>query len=279
MGFMDMLGRFFKNGQNNCSTGRSWAGHKGYAEQGVKWRFKRHAIHPFWRWVCSWARAMRRPSDMGFDDAGFALPPLIEQETVVPCSRPRNGMLFVAPATCLKEQREEQRMTVKERCEMAAEKVDHADPAVLWCHRNDEGDLLEKLIPGSVQVSGSMEDDAKAEAFQSFSDGSIRVLITKPRIGGFGLNWQHCNHMVVFPSHSYEQYYQSVRRCWRFGQERPVTVDIITTEGEQAVLKNLQRKAEQADVMFSELVSHMNDELAIRRVNTFTQEEEVPSWL
>ena len=153
------------------------------------------------------------------------------------------------------------------------------DCAVAWCHLNQEGDLLEKIIPGAVQVSGSDSDEYKEEVFLAFSSGQIRVLVTKPRIGAFGLNWQHCARMTFFPSHSYEQYYQAVRRCWRFGQTRPVQVDIIATEGEQGVLKNLQRKALAADKMFTELVAHMNDALHLRSSSAFTTPEEIPTWL
>jgi SNF2 family DNA or RNA helicase len=135
------------------------------------------------------------------------------------------------------------------------------------------------MIPGSKQVSGKDSDESKEEKFADFSSGQLRVLITKPKIGGFGLNWQHCHRMTFFPSHSFEQYYQAVRRCWRFGQKSPVIVDIITTEGELGVLENLRRKAEAADKMFTILVEEMNNELAIRRSNPFTKKAKAPSWL
>jgi len=275
MGYMDMLNRFFKNDQNTSDT----KAHKNRFNQSAKWRFKKHAEEPFWRWVCSWARAMRRPSDMGFDDRDFVLPELVEKETVIDCSRPLNGKLFVEPAVGLKEQREERRMTLKERCESVADKVNCNSRAVVWCNLNDEGDLLERLIRDAVQVKGSMQDDKKEEILTDFSNGNIRVLVTKAKISGFGLNWQHCNHTTFFPSHSYEQYYQGVRRFWRFGQDKPVTVDIITTKGEFEVLKNLQRKAKQADAMFSKLVGFMNHSLKIEKKNLFTKKEVLPSWL
>lgn len=275
MGYMDMLNYFFKNEQNTSDTKRHWASPGGGNQ---KWRFKKHAEAPFWKWVCSWARAVRKPSDLGYDDDGFILPPIIEQETVVNCSRPMNGKLFVMPAIGLKEQREERRMTIKERCEIAAEKVSGDSVAVVWCHLNDEGDLLEKIIPDAVQVKGSMSDEKKEEALLSFADGGIRVLVTKPKIGCFGLNWQHCSHMTFFPSHSYEQYYQAVRRCWRFGQNNPVTVDVIASEGEIGVLKNLQRKAAAADKMFETLVGFMNESLSLDRT-VYERNVEVPAWL
>lgn len=275
LGYMDMLNMFFKADDNTNHP------HKGkFRFSQGKWRFKQHAEQAFWRWVCSWSRSLRRPSDLGFDDSKFVLPELIERETVVKASRPMDGYLFVMPAKGLQEQRQERSHTVQQRCEMAADKVNGTGrPAVMWCHLNKEADLLEKLVPDAKQVSGSMSDELKEERFLAFTDGELRVLVTKPKIGAFGMNWQHCAHATMFPSHSFEQYYQSIRRCWRFGQERPVEVDIITTEGEHSVLDNLKRKAAQADVMFTELVAEMANELKINRDNPFTSKAEVPSWL
>ncbi len=163
---------------------------------------------------------------------------------------------------------------------MAARLVaDTSQPAVVWCHLNDEGDTLARLIPDAEQVSGKDDDDSKEAKFERFSSGQTRVLITKPKIGAWGLNWQHCNHLTFFPDHSYEQYYQAVRRCWRFGQTRPVTVDIVATEGEIEVQKNLERKSEQASRMFTELVAHMNNSMTIDRQLTATKQMEVPTWL
>jgi hypothetical protein len=273
MGHMDMLNRFFKNDLNNSATGRMRG-------EVIKWRLKGHAELPFWRWVCSWARAIRRPSDLGFDDSAFVLPPLVEAEHLVEAQTLADGMLFAMPAQGLKEQRDERRRTVQERCEKIAELVNNTgQPALVWCHLNDEGDMLESMIPDAVQVSGSDSDDRKEERLEAFADGKARILITKPKIGAWGLNFQHCNHVTFFPSHSFEQYYQSVRRCWRFGQKRPVTVDIVTTEGERGVMRNLQRKAAQADTMFSHLVAEMNQALAIERTNNMTKNMELPSWL
>lgn len=273
LGHVDMLNKFFKNTLNNSSQGR-------YGREIIKWRLKGHAETAFWRWVCSWARAIRKPSDLGYCDDGFVLPPLQEREHVVESNTVPDGFLFSVPAYGMKEQREERRRTIEERCEKVAELVNKTgEPAIVWCHLNPEGDLLEKVIPDAVQVSGKDSDDAKERKLIDFAEGRARVLVTKPVIGAWGLNFQHCNHMTFFPSHSFEQYYQGVRRCWRFGQKRPVTVDVITTEGEQRVLKNLQRKAEQADKMFLNLVAEMNNVLRIDRTNDFTKEEVIPSWL
>jgi hypothetical protein len=273
LGHMDMLNRFFKNDLNNSASGR-------FAGEVIKWRLKGHAELPFWRWVCSWARAVRRPSDIGFDDARFVLPPLVEVEHVVESNTLADGMLFALPAVGLDEQREERKRTIDERCQQVADLVNPTgQPALVWCHLNDEGDRLERLIPDAIQVSGKDSDDRKEGKLLDFAEGRARVLITKPKIGAWGLNYQHCNHITFFPSHSFEQYYQGVRRCWRFGQERPVTVDIVTTEGERGVLRNLQRKAEQADKMFSNLVAEMGAAQAIDRASAFTKTQEIPAWL
>lgn len=281
LGYTDMLTRFFKNDQNTIKpmSYRHFGQNFEKIYDHAKWRFKGHAEVPFWRWVCSWARALRRPSDLGFENNGFILPELIEREHMVNAERLAPGMLFPLPAVGLKEQREERRRTIQERCEKVARLVaDTQKPALVWCHLNDEGDLLEAMVDGR-QVSGADSDEAKEEKFLAFIKGQLRVLVCKPKIGAWGLNLQHCAHVTFFPSHSFEQYYQGVRRCWRFGQRHPVEVDIVTTEGEQNVLKNLQRKATQADKMFSDLVAHMNDSLAIDRGVKFTKQEEVPIWL
>lgn len=277
LGFMDMLARFFKNARNNASLGRAWATSGGGQPQ---WRFRGHAERPFWRWVVSWARSLRKPSDLGFDDSRFELPPLIEREHVVRAAKPRDGFLFSVPAFGLSEEREERRRTIKERCEMVASLVDKSDSAVAWCHLNDEGDLLAKVIHGATQVSGRDSDEEKEEKFTAFAAGQIRVLVTKPVIGAWGLNWQHCAHMTAFSGHSFEQYYQSIRRFWRFGQTRSVTVDHVLSDGEGRVLANLRRKAAQSETMFSELTKHMQDELHIARsVIAYEKTMEVPSWL
>jgi hypothetical protein len=272
IGYMDMLNKFFKNDLNNSAQGRMRG-------EVIKWRLKGHAELPFWRWVCSWAIAIRRPSDLGFDDARFVLPPLQEVEHLIETDNLRDGMLFALPAVGLFEQREERRNTVNERCEKVAELVKTGKPAIVWCHLNEEGELLEKLIPDCVQVSGKDSDDRKEAKLEAFANGSARVLVTKPKIGAWGLNFQHCSHVTFFPSHSFEQYYQAVRRCWRFGQQNAVKVDIVTTEGERGVMANLQRKSDKSDEMFSRLVAEMNNAQSITRAQRGTKNLEVPAWL
>lgn len=281
LGHMDMLMRFFKNDQNTIrpmvyrQRGKDFAA----LDEGAKWRFKCHAEIPFWQWVCSWARAVRRPSDLGFSDDGFILPALVERDHLVIAEKNADGFLFPLPAVGLSEQRDERRRTIRERCEKNAELVDTGKPFVSWCHLNAESDLLRQLIPDAVEVSGADSDEEKEEKFMAFSSGQARGMITKPKIGAWGLNWQHCAHVTTFPSHSFEQYYQAVRRCWRFGQQHPVVVDVITTEGETSVLENMQRKAKAADRMFSALIEQMNQSQHINRSVSFTKVQEIPSWL
>jgi hypothetical protein len=269
LGRMDMLGTFFKNDENSLHP-IWWV---------ARWRFKAHAEEHFWRWVCSWARAIRKPSDIGFDDSAFTLPELNVRELLCDATEPLPGELFVKKALTLDEQRKERRITLPQRCAMIADIVKHDRPALVWCHLNSEADLLEKLIPDGKQIKGGDTDEQKEETFLNFIDGKLRVLITKPKIGAFGLNLQHCSHVTFFPSHSFEQYYQGVRRCWRFGQQNVVDVDIVTTPGEMGVLQNLQRKAKAADEMFTRLVEFMSNELKINREDKHTNEMEIPSWL
>ena len=282
--YFDMLTRFFKNEQNNSTHTRVFKdGSRVRADIDgtAKWRLKGHAETPFWRWVCSWSRSLRKPSDLGFDDTGYILPPLIEEQQIVQSRHLPEGMLFSLPAVGLAEQRDERRRTIEERCEVAADIAGASnDPVIVWCHLNAEGDLLERLIPGCIQISGADEDHEKEAKFASFLDGNTRVLVTKARIGGWGMNFQHCAHQITFPTHSWESYYQQVRRSYRFGQTRPVRVDIIATEGEKNILNNLQRKACAATDMFDALVRHMNEEVNINRASVwFDNEETMPSWL
>lgn len=279
LGHMDMLGRFFINQQRTADTKGRWRGHAApRAFEGQQWRFKGHAEDAFWRWVVSWARAVRRPSDLGYPDEGYVLPDLREVHHKIDVENIAEGMLFDVPAQGLHEEREETRRTLTERCEKAAELLAEGT-GVAWCHLNDEGDLLTKLIDGAVQVSGSDSPEEKEEKLRAFSAGEVRVLVTKPKLGAWGLNWQHCNHMTYFPSHSYEQYYQAVRRSWRFGQTRPVTVDLVTTPGGERVFASLQRKAAAADAMFDALVRHMADALAVKPISTYPHPVQLPAWL
>lgn len=273
LGHMDMLNRFFKNDLNNSSTSGMYCGKK------IAWRFKGHAEEQFWKWCVSWCRTIRKPSDIGFDDGPFVLPKLTEREYLVEASTLADGMLFALPAQGLREQREERRRTLEDRCKRVAKLADTGKPVICWGHLDAETDLMTRMISGAVQVSGKDSDEAKEEKFMAFIRGDIRALVTKPKIGAWGLNFQHCAHSITFPSHSFEQYYQLVRRCWRFGQKYPVTVDIVTTEGEKGVMENQRRKAVQAEEMFARIVARMNEQIGIDRRRYFTKQETVPSWL
>ncbi len=253
----------------------------------IEWRFKGHAETPFYRYLCSFARAARKPSDLGFDNMAdsdgrsrpFVLPELEEREHLVHSDQLRDGMLFSLPAFGMREQREERRVSLIRRCEKAAELVEGHPSSMLWCQLNPEGDLLAKLVPDSVQVSGRDSDDEKEEKLAGFVAGQFKRLIIKPKIGAWGLNCQHCAHHVTWPNHSAEQHYQQVRRSWRFGQKNKVIVDIVMTEGDRPVLNNQVRKLAQAEEMFSQLAFHMNDILRLDRSTKFDTETVVPSWL
>jgi hypothetical protein len=276
LGHMDMLGKFFINDQNNIATNR-----RGRFSEATKWRLKGHAHDAFWRWVTSWARAIRSPSDLGFSDDGYHLPEFVENHVEIKdIDRSDQGTLFAMPAVGLKEQRDERKATVEHRCEKAAElALSKDDFSVIWCNLNEEGDLLERLIPGSVQVSGRDSDDSKEEKLVGFTQGKFKYLVIKPKIGAWGLNWQHCARTQFFPTHSYEQYYQAMRRFWRFGQNRTVVADIVYTDGDAAMIGNLARKQRQAEEMFKRLVAEMNNSLSVRKNTTFGNAMEVPSWL
>jgi hypothetical protein len=272
LGARDMESRFFSRkayyardrGKRKEWTLRPWA------EKG-----------PFWQWLASWARTARKPSDLGFEDDGFILPPMTTRKIHVDARTSTPGMLFDMPAVTFHEEREAVRRTIQERCEAAAATVcSNGTSSMVWCNLNDEGNLLEKLIPGSVQVSGADADEHKEASARWFVHGTDarRVLISKPSIFGFGLNFQHCAHMTYFPTWSYEQYYQATRRLLRFGQTREVKLDLVYTDGGTRMLAGLETKAQHAEQMFDNLVQHMHNELYIKQ--TYERKAvEVPQWM
>jgi len=222
------------------------------------WRLKGHAEWDFWRWLCSWAVMLRRPSDLGYPDDAFALPPCeVVQQTVA--SPPSDGALFALDAQTLQERLAARRASIDERVSRAAAVVNASPGAwVVWCNLNAEADALTAAIPGAVNVQGSDASDVKTDRLLAFSRGEIRVLVSKPSIAGFGMNWQHCHQMAfVGLSDSWEQYYQAVRRCWRFGQTEPVQVHVITAEAEGAVVANIKRKDADAARLAEHMVEHM----------------------
>jgi SNF2 family DNA or RNA helicase len=252
MGYMDMLGKFFANNDNNIRP----------HDIGTKFYIKPHAYNAFFEWVSGWSISMRKPSDHGFSDDRHVLP-----EKTVNLHAVRNDenwiidgqvLMFNIVAKSMSEVRQEQKMTQQARCEKAVSLVDGHDRTVYWCNFNQEGDLLAKMDPTAKQISGSMDIDEKEELLLGFANGEINRLITKPKITAFGLNWQHCSHTVYFPTFSYEQYYQAIRRFWRFGQTRPVTVDIVHSDGQKRVIDGLFSKSAKMDELFSRLNNTLN---------------------
>lgn len=259
-----MLGMFFTND----------------GEQTQQWTLKPHARRRFWRWMVSWSRAVRNPSDLGFDGSAFVLPKLImQQHTLKSRHDAAAGGFWPEEAKTLDAQRAERRATIRERCEKVAEIVPDDKPFVSWCHMNAEGDLLTELMPDAEQVSGADDDDDKEAKLIAFSEGRIRGLVTKPKIASFGLNWQHCCDTTFFPSHSYEQFYQAIRRFLRFGQKNDVTCQIVTTQVESGVMKNLERKERQAEEMFAGLVSEMANYQGRKRDPYNPTKTTLPEWL
>ena len=228
-----------------------------------KWRLKRHAIEDFWRWVSSWAVMLTKPSDIGYDDAGFEVPPVRLHQHEVKSEVPLTGMLFAEEARSMTDRLAARRETISQRSARAAELIAETDePWIVWCNLNRESETLTARIPGAVEVRGSSTPDHKEGSMLGFSAGSVRVLVTKPSICGFGMNWQHChNVMFVGLSDSWEAYYQAVRRCWRFGQQKTVNVHIVTSELEGAVVANIQRKERDAITMRTRMVEHMSETL------------------
>lgn len=223
------------------------------------WRLKGHAVNDFWAWVASWAMMIRKPSDIGHADDGYELPPLRIHVHEVKANIKREGELFSMPALALDEQRKARRATLDARVSAAADIANGEDGQVLvWCELNDESDALGAAISGCKTVSGSDDDEVKASRMTDFASGDLRCLVTKPKIAGFGMNWQACSKMVfVGLSHSYEQFYQAVRRCWRFGQSSQVDVHIITSDAERAILDNINDKQSKADDMIAQMVDKM----------------------
>lgn len=271
----DMLGYFFVESDNMRHTVLKeddfW--------NKLKWNFKPHSENPFWRWVSSWARACANPEDMGFDGERFRLPPLHYRRHIIKSPYIPPGELFPRPPRSLHEARIERHRTLRERCEKVVELVNHDRQVIVWCHWNDEGDLLEKLIPGAVQVAGSDKDDDKESRLGDFAAGNIRVLVTKPKIGCWGLNFQRCGDMTFFPSFSFEQFYQGVRRCWRYGREGDVNVDIVSAEGEAGVMNRLEAKQERSLHMFRELVRRMHEGMVMNTIDRHTATVQSPAWL
>jgi hypothetical protein len=228
-----------------------------------KWRLKKHAESVFWKWVCSWAVAIRKPSDIGYDDGAYELPALNIHQLTVESGVVQEGLLFQVEAESLQERQQARKLTIDQRVAECAKYANRNEEQwVIWCGRNEESSKLAAVIDGAVEVTGSQTEDQKEANLMKFINGSARVLVTKPEIAGFGLNLQFC-HKVAFVglSDSFEQYYQAVRRCWRFGQTEPVDVYVITADIEGAVVRNIQRKEDDAERMMEGMVEHMRFEM------------------
>lgn len=278
LGYTDMLQRFFRNNNNNTvKIGRIAA-----ARQGVEWYLKPHAERDFWQWISSWSISMRKPSDLGFDDSKHILPKLHEFKTIVENKNPleidSQTQMFNFPALNFSEIKAEVRATIHERCEAAVDKANAYDTSVYWVNLNDEADLISQIDKSAVEVKGKMDIDEKEEILLSFSRGEIKKLITKPTITAFGLNWQHCNHTTYFPTYSYEQYYQAIRRFWRFGQKRDVFVDLILSDGQTRIMESLMVKKDKAVQMFENLTQQTNTDFKIRN-KEFNKQIELPSFI
>lgn len=226
-----------------------------------KWRVKGHAQAAFWSWMASWAVMIRKPSDLGYSDEGFILPPLHMHEHCVSVSAPTNGFLFAVEAHTLQERQQARRDSIEDRV-MACANVVNASRAqfLVWCNLNDESAQLAAAIPDAIEVTGSDSDEHKERAIVGFLEGRHRVMVSKPKIAGLGLNLQQCADMAfVGLSDSYEQLYQAIRRCYRFGQDKPVNVHVFTAETEGAVVSNIKRKEREAEETYNSMIEHMKD--------------------
>jgi ERCC4-related helicase len=273
MGYMDMLTKFFKSNQNSVDSNNRNIGEKFY--------LKPHAERDFFTWVNQWSVMVKKPSDLGFSDVGYELPALhVNKHTVHnsrTCCIDNQQSLFAMQAKSMTEVREEQKLTVKERCERAIQ-LAAGKTSVYWCNLNEESSLLAELDKDAVEIVGGMSIDKKEEILVAFAEGKINRLITKAKMTSMGLNWQHCNHTVFFPTWSYEQYYQAIRRFWRFGQRSEVTCDMVISEGQDRVIEALQQKTQKAIELYGNLVAHANQEYSYS-TKEFNQTVKLPEFL
>lgn len=260
MGYMDMLGKFFKNNNNNVAK----IGQVDKARQGMEFYLKPHAEIDFWKWVSGWSISIKKPSDLGFSDEKYILPELHENihtlRNETPLSINGQNKLFAQPAVNFFEIKAETRTTLIQRCEMAYELANNHETSVYWVNLNDEAKTIIEMDKTAKEIKGQMSIDQKEELLLAFSRGEIKKLVTKTSITAFGLNWQHCNHTTYFPTFSFEQYYQAIRRFWRFGQKRDVIVDLVLSDGQSRVMESLIAKKDKAVKMFENLSLHANSE-------------------
>lgn len=284
----EMLATWFVHDGSGRATNMHNHGSKPIAD----WRLKGHAETDFWRWISTWAVVIRHPRDIGYDDDGYDLPPLHKHQITVPVEYKHSldtGLLFPMEASTLQEQRATARESIAARVQAAVDLIDAApnETWLVWCNLNDESDALAQSITGAVEVRGSDDADVKADRLLGFANGTVRILVSKPQIAGWGLNFQRCDRMIfVGLNNSFEQQYQAIRRCWRFGQTKPVHVYCIAAETEGAVVSNLEAKEQAADYMLAQMAEHMKD-LTKRALKGMPKVEmvahkkkmELPAWL
>lgn len=253
MGYMDMLGKFFKNNQNSVDSNNRNIGEKFY--------LKPHAEKDFFAWVNQWSIMVKMPSDLGFSNERYNLPNLIVNKHIVENQEmfDTNGQItmFTPIAKSMTEVRLEQKQTEEKRCEKAIE-LAQGKTSVYWCNTNNESSILKNSDSKAVEIIGSQSIDKKEEILLAFANGEIERLITKAKMTSMGLNWQHCNHSVFFPTWSYEQYYQAIRRFWRFGQKNDVVIDMVISDGQTRVIEALQQKTQKAIELHENLTKNVN---------------------
>lgn len=273
MGYMDMLTKFFKSNQNSVDSNNRNIGEKFY--------LKPHAEKDFFAWVNQWSIMVKKPSDLGFTNEGYDLPPLHTVKNMVYNKSAwevgGQSSLFAMPAKTMTEVRAEQKTTVEDRCAKAVE-LASGKCSVYWCNLNEESELLANLDKDAVEIKGGMSIDKKEEVLMAFAEGQITRLITKAKMTSMGLNWQHCNHTVYFPTWSYEQFYQAIRRFWRFGQKREVTCDMVISEGQERVLQALEEKTQKAIALHANLVENANRDFN-QYVKPFNKQAKFPEFL
>ena len=272
MGYMDMLGKFFKNNQNDTG-GRNNIGNKFY--------LKPHAETDFFSWVNQWAIMCKMPSDLGYSNEKYILPELTINKHIVKNQSliDINGQIqmFTPIAKTMTEVRHEQKATEEQRC-IEAVKLANDKTSVYWCNTNNESSLLKSFDSEAVEIIGSQSIDKKEEILKAFADGEIKRLITKAKMTGVGLNWQHCNHSVFFPTWSYEQMYQAYRRFWRFGQKNDVTIDMVISDGQTRVLEALEQKTKKAIELHKKLTENVNGSFE-NKLKEFNKEIIKPKFL
>jgi len=273
MGYMDMLGKFFKNNQNSVDSNNRNIGEKFY--------LKPHAEKDFFAWVNQWAIMVKMPSDIGFSNDRYNLPELITNKHIVKNQSliDVNGQIqmFTPIAKSMTEVRHEQKQTEEKRCEKAIE-LASGKTSVYWCNTNNESSILKSSDSEAVEIIGSQSIDKKEEILLAFANGEIKRLITKAKMTSMGLNWQHCNHSVFFPTWSYEQYYQAIRRFWRFGQTKPVTIDMVISDGQTRVLEALQQKTKKAIELYENLTKNVNESF-LNKTKEFNKEIIKPNFI